>query len=226
MMTPVIIATGSSGNATFIHEYGILIDCGVSRAVLAAYMKQIRLVLLTHRHSDHFNTRTISYIAKHRPTVRFGCGVFLVPKLTDLGVNPANIDIVRADREYRYGKFTVTPVQLTHDVPNIGYKLCECEGHRLIYATDTSDMNGIEAKGYDYYLIEANHGREEIRERMKRKQMAGIYSHEAAAMKNHMSRETADDWLAENASVNSVIYYMHEHREDGKKNKGEYHADS
>ena len=213
MMTPDIIATGSSGNAVFIPEHGILIDCGVSRAALASYMKQIRLVLLTHRHSDHFNSRTISYIAKRRPTVRFGCGVYLVPRLAECGVNPANIDILRMGSTYEYGNFSVVPVELTHDVPNCGYKICEGTGCRLMYATDTANLDGIEAKNYDYYLIEANHGREEIRERMKRKQMEGVYSHEAAAMNNHMSRETADDWLADNASMKSVIYYMHEHRE-------------
>lgn len=213
MMVPEILATGSGGNAVIIPQHGILIDCGVTSKALAEYIRSIRIVLLTHRHSDHFNARTISFIAKRRPTVRFACGVFLVPRLAECGVNPANIDILRENGEYNYGEFSASPVKLRHDVPNFGYKIADSTGCRLIYATDTANLDGIEAKNYDYYLIEANHGREEIRERMKRKQMEGVYSHEAAAMINHMSRETADDWLAENASMKSVIYYMHEHRE-------------
>ena len=46
-----IIATGSKGNAVKIDD--ILIDCGVSFKKLKDVYKYIRLVLLTHEHSDH-----------------------------------------------------------------------------------------------------------------------------------------------------------------------------
>lgn len=212
-MTPTIIATGSSGNATFIERYGVLIDCGVTRAALAPYFRQIRLVLLTHRHSDHLNARTIATIHNRRPTVRFGCGVFLVSRLLEIGVSPDRIDVMRADRSYSYSEFEVSPITLTHNVPNFGYRLHGADGSKLIYATDTGNLDGIEAKNYDYYLIEANHGEDEIRERMKLKTMGGEYAYEYDAAKNHLSREKANDWLAENVGVNGVIYYMHEHYE-------------
>lgn len=207
-----IIATGSSGNATYL-DCGVLIDCGVTRAALAPYFKAVRLVLLTHRHSDHFNAHTIAAIHNRRPSVRFGCGIFLVPSLLACGVQPDRIDVLRSDHRYIYGDFAVEPVTLTHNVPNCGYKIEFPSGERLIYATDTGNLDGIEAKNYDYYLIEANHTEAEIHERMKRKQMEGVYSYEYDAARNHLSLEKANDWLAENAGEHSVIYYMHEHRE-------------
>lgn len=208
-----IIATGSSGNATFIGDYGILIDCGVTRAALAPYFRGIQLVLLTHRHSDHFNAKTIAAIHSRRPSVRFGCGIFLVPSLLEIGVQPDRIDVLRPDHRYSYGEFDVEGFLLTHNVPNYGYRIHGADDSKLIYATDTGSLDGIEAKRYDYYLIEANHTEAEIHERIKRKQMEGVYSYEYDAAKNHLSLEKANDWLAENADEHSVIYYMHEHRE-------------
>ena len=52
-----IIATGSTGNAVKIND--ILIDCGVSFKKLKDVYKHIKLVLLTHEHSDHFRPSTI-----------------------------------------------------------------------------------------------------------------------------------------------------------------------
>ena len=49
-----IISTGSQGNAVVI-EHKILIDCGVSFKALAAEYRTLKLVLLTHIHSDHFH---------------------------------------------------------------------------------------------------------------------------------------------------------------------------
>ena len=66
-----IIATGSTGNAVKIND--ILIDCGVSFKKLKDVYKHIKLVLLTHEHSDHFRTPTIRKLAAERPTLRFGC---------------------------------------------------------------------------------------------------------------------------------------------------------
>ena len=47
-----IISTGSKGNAVVINDV-ILIDCGVSFRALKDVYKNIKIVLLTHIHSDH-----------------------------------------------------------------------------------------------------------------------------------------------------------------------------
>lgn len=210
-----IIATGSSGNATYLTPYRTMIDCGVSKKDIGKdVFKNVSLILLTHRHSDHFNKRTIKAFGSQRPSVRFGCGEFLVPLLLDCGISPQQIDVYEPDKEYNYGFLSLETVTLTHDVPNIGYKLhLAKDKQNLIYATDTNNLNGITAKDYDYYLVEANYTTEEIHDRIKQKEMEGKYAYEYAVTHNHLSAEKANDWLAENAGANSTIYYMHEHRE-------------
>ena len=95
-----IIATGSKGNAVKIDD--ILIDCGVSFKKLKDVYKHIRLVLLTNTNTlDHFRPSTIRKLAAERPTLRFGCCRWMVPKLIECGVSPTQIDV------YDIGKDTI-----------------------------------------------------------------------------------------------------------------------
>ena len=71
-----IIQSGSEGNAIIYFEE-ILVDCGVSFKALKDYVSDIQLVLLTHKHGDHFKASTIKKLAFERPSLRFGCGEFL-----------------------------------------------------------------------------------------------------------------------------------------------------
>ena len=73
-----IISTGSDGNATILEDF-VLVDCGVPYKALEPYVPKLKLVLLTHIHSDHFQKRTIKRLASERPTLRFGCCRWLVP---------------------------------------------------------------------------------------------------------------------------------------------------
>lgn len=204
-----IISSGSAGNAVVIEDK-ILIDCGVPFRDLGTVYKDLRLVLLTHRHGDHFSRPTIRALAMLRPTVRFGCGKWLVTDLVKLGVEPSRIDVYEMDRRYSYGSIKVQPFALTHNVENCGYKL-DLPSGRCIYATDTNNLNGIFAKDYDLYLVEANYGEAEIEERIREKEAEGIYSYEIAARRNHLSREKCEDWLVKNMGAKSECVYMHVH---------------
>lgn len=63
----------------------VLVDCGVPYKALEPYVPKLKLVLLTHIHSDHFQKRTIKRLASERPTLRFGCCRWLVPPLIAAG---------------------------------------------------------------------------------------------------------------------------------------------
>lgn len=65
-----IISTGSDGNATILEEF-VLIDCGVPYKALEPYVPKLKLVLLTHIHSDHFQKRTIKRLAEERANTAF-----------------------------------------------------------------------------------------------------------------------------------------------------------
>lgn len=204
-----IISTGSMGNAVVVNNI-IMIDCGVSFKALKDCYKALKLVLLTHIHSDHFNTKTIRRLATERPTLRFGCGRWLVDALVKCGVNKANIDILESRKMYVYGSVSIIPEMLVHNVPNQGYKV-HFGAKRMFYATDTNNLDGISAYDYDLLLIEANYTEAEIKERIAEKKQNGEYAYEIAVTKNHLSKERCDAWIAKNATSKTMYAYMHCH---------------
>lgn len=105
------------------------------------------------------------------------------------------------------------PESLMHNVPNCGWHIT-MNSEKLFYATDTGSLFGVSAKGYDLYLIEANHTKQKLQERIKAKQAAGEFSYETAVMNNHLSREQAEAWLQENAGANSRFVFLHQHKKE------------
>lgn len=206
-----IIGTGSTGNAVILNN-SILIDCGVPYKALEPYVRQIKLVLLTHIHGDHFCRSTIRRLAAERPSLRFASGEWLLVDLVDAGVSTRNIDILGCGKMYDYGIASIIPVGLNHDVPNCGYKVF-FKGAKAFYATDTNDLNGITAKGYDLYMVEADYEDEEIHQRIKQKELDGEYAYELRVLRNHLSKENCDAWIYNNAGDSSEYIYMHQHRE-------------
>lgn len=83
----------------------------------------------------------------------------------------------------------------------------------LFYATDTNNLNGIKAKGYNLYLVEANYKESDIQDRIAEKKINGEYVYEKRVMREHLSKEKADDWLYQNMTAHSEYIYMHCHQE-------------
>jgi hypothetical protein len=210
-MTYNVISTGSKGNALIIENI-LLIDCGVSFAKLKDYYKNLKVVLLTHIHGDHFNKTTIKKLGQERPQLRFACCAWLVNELVQCGVNKRNIDVLSIGKTYNYNLFKVVPILLYHNVDQCGYRVF-INDKKLIYATDTNSLDGITAPEYDYYFIEANYTEDGIKERIKAKELLGLYCYEKDAMLNHLSKEKCDQFLYENMGANSQYVYMHKHIE-------------
>lgn len=206
-----VLQTGSAGNATVLNDE-ILIDCGVSYKVLTNVIHGLKLVLLTHIHGDHFSKSTVRRLAQERPMLRFGCCEWLVNNLVSLGVRLENIDVYEIGKWYDYRAFSVSPVNLYHDVPNCGYRV-QIQGDKAIYMTDTVTVEGIQAKNYDLYLIEANYIEEEIQEKIKEKEANNEYCYEHRVLLTHLSKEQCDEFLLENMGDNSKYEYIHQHKE-------------
>lgn len=214
-----ILATGSSGNAVVINGE-ILIDCGVTMKKLreSGYIKNLKLVLLTHEHGDHFNAATVRALHKERPALRWGCCEWMVPNLLDAGVDKRAIDVYPCGEMVNYGEeLVVAPDEVPHDVRNCCYSLFIGETPELLfYCTDCSTLDHIIATNYDLYMIEANHTQAEIAARIAEKQARVEFCYENRAAANHLSREQAMDWLARNAGLNSRYVLLHQHKKRGK----------
>ena len=214
-----IIASGSGGNAVVIEDE-ILIDAGVPFKALRPYLKTLRLVLLTHEHSDHFNQSTLGALSRERPGLRFICGHWLSGKLCESGVFQHQIDRMTTLETATYTcGISITMIPAVHNVHNCGYKIwLPSEGkqrRKLLYITDTNTLHGIEAKHFDLYLVEANHCEFEIRQRIEDKKAADPtgYIYEYEVLKNHLSKQKADDWLSRNMGPHSQFVYMHCHED-------------
>ena len=209
-MEYVIISTGSKGNAVILNGE-ILIDCGVPYKSIKPYVKDLKLVLLTHVHCDHFKPETIRKLASERPTLRFGCGKWLAQSLIACGVQKWRIDVYPPNIRNRYTKdFEIAMIPLIHNVPNCGYKLY-INVEKIFYATDCNSLDGIDAKDYDLYMIEANYEDSEIQERIAEKEANGEYVYEYQVLHNHLSKQKADDFIIRNQGTNSRFVYLHGH---------------
>jgi ribonuclease BN (tRNA processing enzyme) len=212
-----IISTGSQGNAIVLNNI-ILLDCGVPFRSLKDVYKDLKIVLLTHIHGDHFNKTTIRKLAAERPTLRFACCKWLTSELLECGVSVHNIDVLEIGRIYDYSAFKVSPVKLYHDVDNAGWRVF-MNAEKAIYMTDTVTLEGITAKNYDLYLIEANYITEELEERIRSKEAAGEFVYEYRVRNVHLSKEKADEWLLDNIGENSEAIYIHQHIEKGENDE-------
>ena len=215
-MNANVIETGSQGNCVILEEI-LALDMGVSWHKICGYRKALQVVFVSHWHGDHFRETTIRNLARYRPQLRFCGGKFMVPKFYAAGVNPRNIDVLELGKVSDYGAFQIEPVELFHDVPNYGCKIT-MNGEKACYFVDTGSLDGITAKDYDLYLVEANHTRADIEKRAAEKMAAGLYSYEKRAAEYHLSFEQTTDWLIENMGKKGFWIPLHQHIERGEKN--------
>ena len=205
-----IISTGSKGNAVILNDE-ILIDCGVPYKAIKPYVKDLQLVLLSHNHFDHLKPSTIRKLQEERPTLRFGCGKWLLPSVLACGVRKSNIDVYTPNTKNRYtDDLQLIMIPLKHNVSNCGYKIY-LHGEKIFYATDCNNLDGIDAPNYDLYMIEANYEDEEIQRRIEEKQANGQYVYEYQVLNNHLSKKKADEFIIANAGDKSRFVYLHGH---------------
>lgn len=203
-----VISSSSSGNAIIVEDK-ILLDCGVSYTKLKPYLKNIKLIFISHVHKDHLLPTTIKHIAYNYPTIKFLTGSEeVVKKLVECGVNKKSIFILKPRKKYDLGLIKAKLEPLEHDTPNYalmfeyGFKKCA-------YIVDTASVENIEAKNYDLYLIESNYKRDILEEHLKTCDEEDRIYLERVPL-THLSYEAANTFLIENMGSNSQFEYIHQ----------------
>ena len=202
-----VINSGSEGNAV-IYNNAIMVDCGVTLKALSEVKRSLKIVLLTHKHSDHLKIRTLQRLQAERPTLRVACGDFLLEELPCI----KNIDVLQVGKIYDYGAFKVSPVKLYHDVPNFGWRIFLPNGQKIFHATDTAHLEGITAKGYDLYAIEHNYCEEYIQQAIEEARANGEYTHAYGNINTHLSIQQARAFIEANRKESSEVLELHKSR--------------
>lgn len=162
------IASGSSGNATYIeHEnLRILVDAGISfkklsNALLSENLSALHLthVLVTHEHIDHIRGMETLFKNINVP-IYTSFGTAKSMKYLENDKFADKVRIIEAFSPFSIGSLTITPIPLSHDAAEpLGF-IFETKNIKLGYVTDTGYIREglIEPlTNCDFYYFEANH---------------------------------------------------------------------
>lgn len=199
-----VLSSGSSGNCEIYHR-SIMVDIGVPYSIVKQYENDIQIVLLTHVHKDHIQLETLKRLCRNRPTIRIGCGSWMLELLEGL----KNVDVFDFGKWYNYGTFRLAIGKLYHDVPNCFYRIDKA-GYKIFHATDTCTLDGIEAKNYDLYAVEHNYNEETIMQVIAEIEARGEYAHQRGSINSHLSEQQARDFIYKNRAEHSKVIRLHE----------------
>lgn len=203
-----LISTGSKGNC-LIYEDEVMVDFGVSYKYLVGHLTDVKYILLTHCHSDHYRQATLKRLVKDLTNVVILCGLWFKPILECLEM-PSTVKIIYCEpnKWYKIGNVMFCGVPLFHDVLNFGWRIV-VNGQKIFHATDTVKLDGISAIGYSLYAVEAHHITSIIDKTIEDKQNAGLFCYEVGSKKSHLSEEDCDKWISENRGEYSEVLKLH-----------------
>lgn len=205
MITYEIIGSGSEGNALLINNE-LLIDCGVPYSKVAPYLKDLKFVLVTHQHGDHYNPTTLNKIKYERPLVE-------VLVNSDLNTSELNFKVhpLYADKMMMAGGYIIIPQKLYHNVSNLAF-IVKHQSGKFFYGTDTFEVKHIsKAQGLDFYFLEMNFDEnivDDIVEREIKDSNIG-FTHYEESQYNHLSFQKAWKWFSENRRMDSRLIPLH-----------------
>jgi len=214
-----ILGTGSSGNCIIVND-NVMLDCGLTYSKIKPYLKKIKLIFISHRHTDHLLPTTIKQIAYNYPTIKFVYNIEdlqITNILVSNGILAKNCYGINQYEWFNLGICKIKLEELYHDVLNSACHL-EIDNKKLLYVTDTSSIP-FDAKNYDNYLIEANyHSREELEKKIQEAEEKGEFTHLKRVLYTHLCEEDCIDWLKENMGDNSEYTFIHQHVDKGDGN--------
>ena len=216
-----IIASSSKGNCIVVEDF-VVLDIGVPYVKIKPYLHNVKLIFISHKHKDHLLPATVKQIAFNYPTIKYVCNIDdkdLIKILVKQGVRTKNIYGLKQNKEYTLNKMLIMKLQpLVHDVMNSSFQM-RYKGKTLIYITDTGNVNDIEAKGFDNYLIESNYKDEEELDRLIQQDYddGKEFSHYERVRETHLSQEQALEFLKKNMKENSEFTFIHGHELEEKK---------
>lgn len=169
-----VLASGSSGNATFIEtpKRKILVDCGLTGKKTAQLMTSIGrdlhdvdTLLVTHEHRDH--TKGVGILARKYHLDVYANEATWQAMMPIVGNIPtAQQHIIEPGELKTFSDIDVMSFNVSHDAANPQFYAFQKDGKQFVILTDTgyvSDKLRHLLKNASAYLIESNHDLELLR---------------------------------------------------------------
>ena len=214
-MTFCTIASGSSGNATYIGFGGrhYLVDSGLSGKRVIAALKRIGVdrlhgIFVAHEHTDHISG--VGVLAR-----RFGLDVFASPltwrylsRHERIGrIYDGQIKIIAPGSAIHIGETEVRAFNLSHDaIEAVGYSFT-CGDIKIVVATDLGQQTDTvvsEIKGARILMLESNHDPEML----AKSRYPPELKRRVAGARGHLSNAAAGMLLAEVVVPNYTYVYL------------------
>lgn len=177
-----VLGSSSAGNCFLIND-DLMIDAGMPYSKIKDDVKNVKYVLLTHIHGDHFKPATIRKMIVENENLIFICGEWLSEELFKIA-NPENVMVYNFD-VLNILDYKIAMVEAYHDVPNCGYRIMQ-DDHKHLHITDTYTLDGIAAKGYHSASIECNHEINKALVLIDEAKENGEFSHLKGALNSHL----------------------------------------
>lgn len=229
-----ILASGSKGNA-LIYDDKILVDIGIPYSKLKDKLTTVKLILLTHKHSDHLNYITLRKILVNHINIRFGVPKYLSKYFEDLNISKHRYDLYENGIIYNYQSYRIIPIKLYHDTDNTGYRIIRNDGYRHIHITDTKTIEGIGARNYDSAAIECNYEDIIANNLIELARKNKTYTHVYGSLNSHLSVQQTQKFIKSNnikliipLHISSKMYeeVIHYLKQDDSYNIGNWKSET
>ena len=155
-MKLIVVNSNSTGNAYALASAGgeiLLLEAGIRMAevkrAIDYRLSEVVGCIVTHAHGDH-----AKYATEY---AKFGVKVYCNEDVASKKQFPYDSSsVVRDGITKKIGSFRITPFDVAHDVPCLGYLIHHPEMGIMLFATDTYKVP-LNITGIDHYLIEANY---------------------------------------------------------------------
>ncbi len=154
------LGSSSKGNCYLLKADNgetLVLECGIPfkeiKKAMAFQISSIVGALVTHRHGDH---------AKYAPQLLdAGIEVWAIEDVFKSFAPKSSVfsRTIQAKKKYKIGMFSVLPLSVVHDVPCVCFVIEHEEMGKLLFVTDTMDLD-YQIKGLNHILLEANYSKE------------------------------------------------------------------
>lgn len=151
-----VLGSGSSGNCYLLQneDETLMIECGLSyKNILQGLNFNLSNVigcLVSHEHKDH--SKAINDVLDNAIDVYTSSGT-----LKAMNIKSYRAKIIRAEKQFNIGQFTILPIKTQHDAADpLGFLIYHSDFGKLLFITDSYYCK-YKFSGINHIMIECNY---------------------------------------------------------------------